>query len=326
MAQLTLGPLSVTVTPVAVMKCFVGLQQWVARGSPEALAECRLFRDAFFPYLMGRPDDEPIDWFCACAVSEIRRLERRYGLSLQTVIQFMYRLRNTLESRANQEAALWYALTYDDWLQRFAESPYARLGEHAAQLCLARGIQPFRPALGAAASFGPGLAGTYVPALCAIAVQLDAICGAAHPELNFLETLLHEQVHAAVHAALGDDVGRRELAWLNELAAVLSSQAALLEAAEALGDPALRQEAEACVAWSRSQYAYSDLALACLRDTGAPWLPWLAWQQVFDLPPAEQRNYATCGVITPILSRLGWPIQLPYSYGDRYVTGFVHRV
>ena len=66
MAQLTLGPLTVTITPVAVMKCFVGLQQWLAHGSPEALAEYRCFRNDFFPYLLGRPDDEPIVWFCAC--------------------------------------------------------------------------------------------------------------------------------------------------------------------------------------------------------------------------------------------------------------------
>lgn len=326
MTQLTLGPLSFTITPVAVMKCFVGMQQWVARGSPTALAEYRLFRDGFFPYLMGRPDDEPIDWFCGCAVSEIRRLERRYGLSLQTVIEFMYRLRNTLEYRANQEAALWYALTYADWLQRFAESPYARLAEKATQICVSRGIQPFRPALGAASSFGPGLAGKYVPTLSAIAVQLDAICDSAHPELNFIETLLHEQVHAAIHAALGDDEERRELEWLNELAAVLSSQTALIEAAAALGDHALQQEAASYVAWSRVQYAYGDLALACLRDTRFPWLPWQAWQAVFALSPDDQRNYATCAVITPILNRLGWPIQLPYRYGDRSVTGFVNRV
>jgi hypothetical protein len=325
MAHLTLGPLSVTVTPVAVMKCFVGMQQWVARGSPDALAEYRLFSTDFFPYLMSRPNDEPVDWFCACAVSEIRRLERRYGLSLPTVIQFMYRLRNTLELRANQEAALWYALTYADWLQRFAESPYARLAENAAQICIAQGIQPFRPILGAAASFGPGLAGKYIYALQAIAVQLDTICASAHPELNFIETLLHEQTHATIHAALGDDDKRRELTWLNELAAVLSSQTALLEAAEALDDPALCQEAETFVAWSRSQYAYGDLALACLHDTDAPWLPWQAWRKVFALPPEEQRNYATCAVITPILTKLGWAIQFPYTYGDRYVTSFVQR-
>lgn len=326
MAQLTLGPLTVTVTPVAAMKCFVGLQQWAARGTREARAECRLFSDDFFPYLLGRPDDEPVDWFCACAVGDIRRLERRYGLSTQTAVQFMYLLRNTLEHRGNQEAALWYALTYEDWLQRFVASPYARLGERAAELCADRGIRPFLPALGAAASFGPGLAGKYAPSLRAVAVQLDAICARPHPELNFLETLLHEQAHAAIHGAMGDDGERRELAWLDELAAVLSSQAALLEAAVQLGDEGLRREAEAFVIWSRSTYAYGELAVACLRDAGDPWLPWRAWQQIFDLPADERRNYATCGVILPILRRLGWPISFPYRYGDRYVTCFVNPV
>lgn len=324
MAHLELGPLSITVTPVAAMKCFVGLQQWVARGSPADLAEYHLFRTSFFPYLLGRPDDEPIDWFCACAASEIRRLGRRYGLARQPVVQFMQLLYNTLESRSNQEAALWYGLTYEDWLQHVGESPYAQLGTRAAQICVARGIAPFRLALGAAASFGPGLAGSYVPPLRAIAIQLDAICATPHPTLNFLETLLHEQVHAAIHAALGDDAERRELAWLNELAAVLSSQAALLEAAAELGAPGLRREAEELVAWSRAHYAYGDLALACLRETGDPWLPWQAWQQIFSLPLAEQRNYATCGVITPLLQRLGWRLRFPYHYGDRYVTCFVN--
>lgn len=326
MAQLALGSMTITVTPVAVMKCFVALQQWVARVSPEALVEYQLFRDAFFPYVLGRPDDEPIDWFCACAVGEIRRLERRYGLSLATTVGFMYRLRNTLERRANQDAALWYALTYDDWLQRFAESLYAPLGERAVAIYAASGIQPMRPALGAAVSFGAGLAGKYVPALRAIAVQLDVICAAAHPELNFLETLLHEQVHAAIHAAMGDDAQRRELTWLEELAAVLSSQTALLAAAEELGSPGLRQEATAFVAWSRAQYAYGDLATACLGDAGDGWLPWRAWQQVFALPPDDQRNYATTNVITPILHRLGWQVAFPYHYGERYVTCFSNPV
>lgn len=326
MAQLSIGPLSVTVTPVAAMKCFVGLQQWVARGSPDALREYRIFKDSFFPYLMARPDDEPVDWFCACAVGEIRRLERRYGLSLQTVVQFMYRLRNTLEYKENQETALWYALTYADWLERFAASPYARLGELATRRYIDRGIQPFLPAFGAAASFGPGLAGKYTYTLRAIAVQLDAICASEHPELNFLETLFHEQVHAAIHAAMGDDEERRELTWLNELAAVLSSQTALLEAAAELGDPAILHETETYVAWSCATYAYGDLAAACLRDAGDPWLPWKAWKQIFALPPARRLDYAMCGVITPILRGLGWQISFPYEYGDRYVTCFVNPV
>lgn len=325
MARITLGPMTITVTPVAAMKCFVGLQQWAVRGTPDALAEYRLFSRDFFPYLMGRSDDEPIDWFCACAVGEIRRLERRYGLSLKTAVQFMYLLRNTLESRENQEAMLWYALTYDDWLNRFAASPYMRLGERAAQICVARHIASSLPALGAAASFGPGLAGKYIPHLRAIAIQFDTVCHTVHPELNFLETLLHEQVHAAIHAAMGDDDDRRELEWLNELAAVLSSQAALLEAALELGDYALCREVETFITWSRATYAYGELALACLRDTNDPWMPWSAWQQLFALPPAEQRNYATCEAITPILRRLGWPISFPYGYGDYSVSCFLNR-
>jgi hypothetical protein len=323
-ARLTLGPLHLTVTPVAAMKCFVGMQTWVARGTPEALDEYRRFGEHFFPYLMARPDEEPIDAFCTAASAEIRRLERRYGFSLGTSVQFMYLLRNTLEHRENQEHMLWYALTYADWLERFAESPYARLGAHAAQVCVERGLEPFRPAFGAAASFGRRLVGKYVPALCAVAVQLDSVCASQYPELNCLETLLHEQVHAAIHAARGDDERRRELRWLEELAAVLSSQAALLEAAAAMGDPALLHEVEQFVAWSRTTYDYGDLALACLRDTNDPWLPWRAWQAIFALPPAVQRDYATCKVITPLLNQLGWMIRFPYHYGKRYVSCFVH--
>lgn len=87
-----------------------------------------------------------------------------------------------------------------------------------------------RPGLAAAHAFGNTVYGQYAPHLRAICLQLDVICGHLDAEVNFIETLLHEQVRAVIHQHMGDEPGRRELTWLNELAVVLTSQSAIRKA------------------------------------------------------------------------------------------------
>ena len=61
-----------------------------------------------------------------------------------------------------------------------------------------------------AACLGNDIGGLYMPWLRAVCVQMDVVCATTHPEVKFLETLLHEELHAVTFLQLGDDPARVE--------------------------------------------------------------------------------------------------------------------
>jgi len=153
-----------------------------------------------------------------------------------------------------------------------------------------------------------------------VCVQLDVIAHSTQPELQFLETLLHEQVHAAIDAAVGTDERRHELVWLNELAAVLTSQLALRSAAADLLPPFLAARVGTHLDEMRAEQQYGDLAAAVLADSGDALIAWKAWQRIGALPAPERNQYARDRIITPILRDLGWKVRFPYAFGNKLVT------
>jgi hypothetical protein len=317
-----IGNIPFWVIPVAIMKSFVGAAAWSARGAPEALAEFQTFSEEFFPFLMRQPNDMPLHDFCDMGIKAVDIVLNGLSLKSDLMFQFGWLLKNTLSRQGNHDEAERLARSYRDWMHRWFVGAQGSLARVAAQRLAALGVQPTREAIAAAHTFGNAVYGVYNRPLRAVCVQLDVVCRAPHAETAFIETLLHEQIHAAIHHHMGDDPQRRELTWLEELAAVLTSQHAMLRAAERLDSGALLHAVVVRLKTQRARSQYGDLAEAIRRETSDSMVAWRAWQAIFALPPDKKRNYATEAVITPILHRAGWNVRLPYSYGNKFVTCF----
>ena len=172
-------------------------------------------------------------------------------------------------------------------------------------------------------SFDSAVFGKYVPSLEAVCVQMDTISGSECPKIQFIETLLHEEVHFVIHHNMGKDDKCSELIWLDELAAVLTSQYAIESAATELQNNQQSEQVKKCLRKIRDKQKYGELAVAVLRVTSDDLLPWKAWKQIFKLPRAEKHNYAEEKIIKSILHNLGWKVEFPYKYGNKYVTVFI---
>ncbi len=109
---------------------------------------------------------------------------------------------------------------------------------------------------------------------------------------------------------------------LHELAAIMTSQHALLQAARQIDSPARLWRVTRTLERQRDEQRYGDLARAVMRATNMPLLPWRAWRVIFRLPPEIQRDYARDEVITKIFHGLGWKVDFPFCYADKYVTVF----
>ncbi len=213
MTQFHFGPMSFWITPVTVMKGLVGASEWAARGTPAEIEECRAFAGMFMPYLMRQPNTMDLDTFCDAAIQEIDNIQRRERWPSDLVFHFGWALKNTLSRQPNRDEARRAAQIYQRWLDSWARGSLGDLAGHAATYFTQWGVQPLYEGLGAVGSFGSSVCGRYVTESRSVCVQMDVVSGDNDAPLQFIETLLHEQVHAAIHYRLGDDPQRRELGW-----------------------------------------------------------------------------------------------------------------
>lgn len=321
MAQLTIGTIPFTISPTVVVKCFVALSAWQAQGNLHSREEFNAFCGVLMPRIIARRDEEDLTRFCQRVVSEMHVLQRRYDMTLPAVRAFRQQMGRHLRSAAYREQVIAQAERYERWVSVLLASPYGALAMRAVAYLAAWDVLPVRPTYGAVESFGSLVAGKYVPWLDACAVQMDVACQEPHPERNFLETLLHEQIHAVVAYRLGRDDRRRELEWLHELGAILTSQHALARAAADLGDAALRAKIRAYLPLSRRTTKYGDLADAVLHNTRAPEVGWTIWTKIIALRRVPKQDYACRHVLTPLLHASGWRTDLPYPYAGGTVDG-----
>ena len=321
MATFNIGSIHFSISPVSIMQCWIGIG-WYASGSAQEIKEFQLFRDAFFPFLFSQDADMNITEFCNASQQRIDEILREQALQTDFILRFAKRLKDRMIPD-NQKQVIQLAEKYGALLCNWLSSPFGACGERAAQLLCDWGLAPPYRGLGAVGSFGDAIFGKYVPDLKAVCVQLDVVAQSDHPEIKFLETLLHEEVHAAIHCAMGDDGDPLQLTWLNELCAVLTSQHALRIAGQEVLDRHDVQRLEKALCSNRKKQEYGQLADVVVQKTGDPLIALKAWKKVFELPGQEKRNYAKNGVITPILRDLGWQVNFPFKYENKYVTVFV---
>jgi hypothetical protein len=151
---------------------------------------------------------------------------------------------------------------------------------------------------------------------------MDVVMAHGHPEVNFIETFLHEDIHYAIHENMGEDKARPELTWLDELAATITGKHAILEAAREVDGVSLKDVTNA-LAEIQSKERYGPCATAVLNEATNPLVAWRAWEKIFALEPETKKNYARERVIVPILKACGWDVEFPFRYGDRSVNVFV---
>lgn len=302
------------------MQCWVGIG-WSARGSTQEIEEFRTFTRRFFPFLLAQDCEEPIREFCANAVAEMDKIIREDGLTTDFLMRFARRLKGRLTPE-NQNAVANFSAKYNSKVEKWLDSPIGRCAANAVSNITSWGLRPPYRGLAAIGAFGNAVFGKYVSDLSAVCIQLDVIDQSEDSEVQFLETLLHEEIHAAIHREMGDDDGRPELTWMNELCAVLTSQEALRISAQESLDTADTAKLGAALNRIRSNQQYGALAEAVLRDTKDPLVALKAWKKIFSLPAEERRNYARSRIIEPLLHELGWDFQFPYHYANKYVTVF----
>ncbi len=321
MARYQIGEIAFHVSPVSIMQCWVGIG-WQARGSAEEIREYRSFTRQFFPFLIEEECEQPIDKFCSKAVDKMNQIITKEQMGSTHICGFAKRIRGRLDSD-NQRRVTYYSEKYNQKVQQWLNSPIGRCSPRAVSLLADWELEPPYPGLAAIGAFGNAVFGQYVPSLQAVCVQLDIIDQSDNPELEFFETLLHEQIHAAIHKRMGDDDDRPELTWLNELCAVLTSQFALKVAAKENLDQAAFKHCMKSLDLMREKQKYGELAAAVRKETRNPLIACAAWRQIFKLSDTQKRNYARDRIITPLLHDLGWRVTFPYSYSDKYVTVFV---
>jgi hypothetical protein len=313
-ARFTIGTLPFIISPAGVAKCFVALSAWELHGRLRDREQFNAFCGALMPRVIAYGDEQRLALFCGRVNGEMGRILGRHDMTLPPVRAFRRALRRVLASESYQQRVIAQAEAYERWLAALLASPYGPLAARAVAYLAAWEVLPLRPTYGAVGSFGGLVAGKYVPWLDACAVQMDVACAGPHPELCFLETLLHEQVHAVVAHRMGQDDRRRELEWLHELGAILTSQHALARAAADLGNQALRAEVRAYLALSRRTTAYGDLAEVVLRETQTPEVGWAIWSKIIALRRIPKQDYACRRVLAPLLRASGWEVSLPYRY------------
>lgn len=325
MANVTIGTLTVRISPAATMKCLVGLNAWHTYSEFREHEDVASFCAQLCGYVMDRPDDAGLAELAAAVAEQIAKLQRARETRMPAIDTLGQRVRALLRDRARREAATRYAALATDWFERFMAAPYQELALRAlghlervgARL---EGPRPFRDAYAAIRPPELSITGQYVPWLSAVAVQMDAIMGGRFAELEFIETLLHEQVHAIIHERMRDHGEHYlRLPWFNELTAILLSQYALGRAfADMRGQPAL-EVVPAALRLARLEQQWGDLATAVLIDTQNPLVTWRAWQEIFRRGSYRRRNYAHRDVLPEIVRRAGWAAEFPYRYGAQSV-------
>ncbi|MDQ2996082.1 MAG: hypothetical protein M3R61_03360 [Chloroflexota bacterium] len=310
--RLSVGSLTIWMTPVSMIKGLVGMDWNHATFTSADQRDFLRVTGIFLPFFLSRPNDQQIGPFCDAAVERLNLALKHVGLTTESVVKFVRHMQNTLSFQKNRDEALFYTIFYKDWLDAWRNSSYGRIAERALDILSQLGAHQLPDVLGVAACLGNDICGLYVPWLRAVCVQMDVVCANTHPEVKFLETLIHEELHAVTFAQLGDDPARVELEWLHELGAVLTSRHAILRAAREIADSDALQTIEDHFDLTQYELFYGKLAECVLRETGDMLVAWRAWQRIFQLPPAQRRAYATCAVVTPILRRAGWNVSFPY--------------
>jgi hypothetical protein len=321
MSTHSIGTIDFAITPVSIMKCWIGVG-WSARGSDEERREFRVFTGDLFPFLFRCEDTTEIATFSSDVVGEIDRIISTNFLKTPFISRFGTRLKSRFD-RENQLRAAQFAEKYACMVEEWIATPVGLCAPKAVSLLSECGLPLTQKGLGAVGSFGNAVLGKYVPNLQAVCVQLDAVANSNTPDVEFLDTLLHEEIHAAIHVAMGDDEGRPELSWLDELCAVRSSHHAMKVAIEERLDGPTRTQAIQDLERVRAKQSHGHLADAVLRETSNPLIALQAWKRIFTLPAEDKKNYARNRVITPILRELGWAVNFPFKYENRSVTVFV---
>lgn len=322
MACFRFGNISFWISPVSIMKCFIGIG-WVARGSEEELEEYSIFFNNFSHFLMEQDNEMEIHQFCEIITDKIDEITQNYNLKSELIKKFSDIIKNTLKNPVNQTRAIQYANEYSKWVLGWINSYFGEIAQLAVSKFNDWKVEPLKDALGAVGSFGNAVYGKYVPSLEAVCIQMDTVSESECPEIQFIETLLHEEVHFVIHHHMGEDDERPELTWLDELAAVLTSQYAIESVAIELKSNNKIQQIIECLKKIRNKQKYGELAEAVLKDTEDALLPWKAWKEIFRLPEDQKRDYAKEKIIKPILHNLGWKVEFPYEYGNKYVTVFI---
>lgn len=325
MANVTLGPVVLRASATAMMKSMVGLHSWhAAQGLRGHEAAVTLYR-SLCQYVMARPDTLELNMLAAEIAARLGALQREQHAHLPAPEAYAQRIRAFVRNHDDRAQLAQTASQIDAWLHGLAASAYGRLAARALELLAELGAslpgaQPFRDAYVTIAPPGQASTGQYVPWLAAVAVQIDTILRGPFPQLEFVETLLHEQVHAVIHERMGDDGEHyQRLPWLNELAAITLSQYALGRAyADLRDEPALAQLPDA-LRISRAQQEWGDLASAVLWATREPLVGWRAWQIIFARGAYARRNFAHRELLPAILAEAGWPASFPFHYGAHSV-------
>lgn len=321
MPSIQIDELTIQVSPASLLKCAIGLQIWYARDTARQRPEVASFYEQVSRAVMQQPDELALPVLSAEVSAQLSRLRASYG-SQPTLDALSHGVREILRSPQHRTAAERCAGEFAGWLRSFGASPYRRLAERAlgllrqAGICLA-GEQPFRNAYAVLAPAERASTGQYVPWLGAIAIELDAIIASARPELEFIETLLHEQVHAVIHSQMADHGEHyQRLPWFNELSAIALSQYALGRAAASMrGEPRFA-DVPAALRASRAGQPWGELTSAVLREIGDPLVLWRVWQAIFAHGSYMRSSYAHRDVLPGILAQAGWPAQFPYRYGQ----------
>jgi len=264
MSRYQIGDIAFYVSPVSIMQCWVGIG-WQARGSAAEIREFRTFTRQFFPFLIEEECEQPIGQFCTNAVDKMDQIIAKEQLKTDLLTRFARRIRGRLNSD-NQRRATHYSEKYGQKVQQWLDSPIGRCSPRAVSLLAEWDLEPPYRGLAAIGAFGNAVFGQYVSNLRAVCVQLDVIAQSDNPELEFFETLLHEQIHAAIHKKMGDDDERPELTWLNELCAVLTSQFALKVAAKENLDQATFKRYMKSLELIRAKQKYGELAVAVRKE------------------------------------------------------------
>lgn len=321
MANVTLGPVVLRASAAAMMKCMVGLHSWhTAQGLHGQDAAAALYRE-LCQDVMARPDTLELHTLAAEIAVRLGAIQR----GQDAAESYAQRLRAFVRNHDDRAQLEQTASQIETWLHGLADSAYGRLAACALEVlaelgATLPGAQPFRDAYVTIAPPGQASTGQYVPWLAAVAVQIDTILRGPFPELEFIETLLHEQVHAVIHERMADGGEHyQRLPWLNELAAITLSQYALGRAYASLrGEPALANVPDA-LRISREQQEWGDLASAVLRATREPLVGWRAWQAIFARGAYARRNFAHRTMLPPMLAEAGWPASFPFHYGAHSV-------
>lgn len=321
MGNITLGNVTIRISATALMKCQVGLNSWQDAQQQRSHTQAVRFHEQLCTYVMTQPDALSLPELAANIINHLKYLQREQNARTMVIEGYSRQVRALLRDREQRVELAQTADTLSDWLQRLVDSAYGVLACRALDQLTGLGArlpgeQAFRDAYLTLRPTLPASTGRYVPWLGAVAVHFAMLATSPYPELEFIETLLHEQIHAVIHERMGDDGEHyRRLPWFNELTAILLSQYALGRAfAELRAEPELA-DVPAALRLSREQQVWGDLATAVLHETRDPLVVWRAWQAIFAHGGYSRRNYAHRSLLPTTLAQAGWSAAFPYGYG-----------